>query len=86
MNKFIPSRTALEDPPGYAHNNGTRADRAEAAVEAWRESDQPTDEEIRDCISDLMHLAHKRGLNPIEEVEMAVNCWREESHNYSEVT
>lgn len=88
-NKFHPRRQA---EPGDSSNAGQRAARGQAAVNGWCAAGGDTcfdESNIRDTICDVLHYCHKMwsrkngygGESPVEQAEMAINMWREESHN-----
>lgn len=61
--------------------NGQRADYAEIGLKAYLKGcgDGPDEANIRDLIANLLHLAHRQGLDPSEEVHAALRDWAEEA-------
>jgi hypothetical protein len=63
---------------GHGPTNGDRADRAEAALAAYRGDDQPDESHLADLLCDLMHLAHREGRDFDAELARGRSCFTEE--------
>ncbi len=60
-------------------NNGTRAERAAEALEAYRQGDAPDESHYRDLICDLCHLMHREGEDIASQLQMGFACFIEEN-------
>jgi len=58
--------------------NEMRADRAENAMQAYRETDAPNESHYQDLITDTLHAARAQGLDLIELLRSAVGNFLDE--------
>lgn len=79
---FNPTGTALgeEDCP---MRNGHRAERADVALQAYRDFDhegrEPDEADVRDLLCDLQHYCHREGITFADEIRFAIGNFEDES-------
>lgn len=72
----------IDHSDGHAPNNGDRAERAYKALETWIGTDQRDDTDqtaLQDLLGDLMHLAHRDGLDFNHALELGARNFIDES-------
>lgn len=65
--KFDPDK----DVDNVGRTNGQRAENGQRALDYWRRHERPDEADLTDLLADLMHMAHRDGINFEQELERA---------------
>jgi hypothetical protein len=78
---FNPCKAACKPEEVYegCETTAARANKADRALIEYRDTENTEEYQIRDLITDLLHLAHRQGFDPENTVRFALETFNEEA-------